>query len=447
MTSRRQRESVPATVPFRATPADAPPPVAVWANATIWTDRMLAALLDGVRGGKWHTLGDKVFRRDALEAAAAHVVANRGAAGVDHVTANAFQSRLSDELDRLEASLAADDYRPQAIRRTEIPKPGSSEGRPLGIPTVRDRVVQTALKHVLEPIFDVTFHEHSYGFRPGRSCHQALERVEELLEAGYVYVVDADLKSFFETIPHDGLLARMGERISDSRVLRWIEAFLRQDVVADLAAWTPERGTPQGAVISPLLANVYLNPLDHRMADAGFEMVRYADDFVILCRDAAEAERALEAVRAWVEANGLTLHPEKTRVADARDAEGFQFLGYWFKKGRIRDPRPRSLRKLKDALRPLTKRTNGRCLQAIIQSANPVLRGWFGYFRHCHWNVYTDIDGWLRMRLRSVLRKRRKRRGKARGRDHQRWPNSFFGACGLWSLEAAHREFRQSSAR
>ena len=447
MTSSRKRKHVPETVPFRATPAGDPTPVEAWANAAVWNDRMLATLRTGVRGGKWHTLSDKVFRPDNLQAAAERVIANKGAAGVDHVDVFTFNSRLTEELSRLQAALAEDSYRPQVIRRTWIPKPGGTEKRPLGIPTVRDRVVQTALLHVLEPIFDVTFHEHSYGFRHGRGCHHALERVEQLLEAGYVYVVDADLKSYFDTIPHDRLMARVKERVSDSRVLRWIEMFLKQGILEDLAVWTPETGTPQGAVLSPLLANIYLNPLDHLLSEAGFEIVRYADDFVILCRNAPEAERALALVQSWTADNGLTLHPTKTRIADARSDEGFQFLGYWFKKGHIRDPRPKSLQKLKETLRPKTKRTSGRCMKAIIADVNPVLRGWFVYFRHCHWNVYTDIDSWLRMRLRSILRKRRKRRGKARGRDHVRWPNSYFDTQGLWSLHTAHARYSQSSLR
>ena len=199
------------------------------------------------------------------------------------------------------------------MRRVWIPKPGSQEQRPLGVPTVRDRVVQTALLHVLEPIFDATFSPHSYGFRHGRGCHHALERVEELLKAGYVYVVDADLKSYFDTIPKPRLMARLREKVSDSRVLRLVEMFLEQGVMDGLREWTPETGTPQGAVLSPLLANIYLNPLDHLLAEAGFAMVRYADDFVILCKTREDAERALALVQQWVAENGLTLHPTKTQ--------------------------------------------------------------------------------------------------------------------------------------
>jgi len=305
--------------------------------------------------------------------------------------------------------------------------------------------VQTAMLHVLEPIFDVTFSEHSYGFRHGRGCHQALERVEKLLEAGKVYVVDADLKSYFDTISKPRLMTRVREKVSDSRVLRMVEMFLEQGVMDGLREWTPETGTPQGAVLSPLLANIYLNPLDHLLAEAGLAMVRYADDFVILCETREEAERALALVQCWVAENELTLHPTKTRIVDAR-TEGFDFLGYHFR-GALRLPREKSLKKFKDAVREKTRRTNGQSMPCICARLSSQLRGWFTYFRHCHWSVYRDLDGWIRGRLRSIQRKRQKRRGRGRGRDHQRWPNAFFDRQGLYRLNAAHVGFVQSSGR
>jgi RNA-directed DNA polymerase len=306
----------------------------------------------------------------------------------------------------------------------------------LGIPTVRDRVVQTALLHVLEPIFDVTFSKYSYGFRKGLGCHHALERVEALLNEGYVYIVDADLKSYFDTIPKDRLLNRVRERVSDSGVLGLVEQFLEQGVMDGLSEWTPETGTPQGAVISPLLANLYLNPLDHLLAEAGFAMIRYADDFVIMCRSREDADRALGKVQQWVEENGLTLHPTKTKIVDAR-TEGFDFLGYTFR-GKLRLPRKKSLVKLKDSVRAKTKRTNGTSLQWIVGTLNATLQGWFGFFRHSHWNVFTDLDRWIRGRLRSILRKRARRRGRGRGADQQRWPNIYFDDLGLYCLKSAH---------
>jgi RNA-directed DNA polymerase len=388
---------------------------------------------------------DKVYAPVNLFAASESVIGNRGAAGVDHQTVDAYLAHRVEELDRLHEALRADSYRPQAVRRVWIPKPGSQEQRPLGVPTVRDRVVQTALLHVLEPIFDATFSPHSYGFRHGRSCHQALGRVEQLLGDGYVYVVDADLKSYFDTIPHGRLMARLREKVSDRRVLRLVEMFLEQGVMDGLREWTPETGTPQGAVLSPLLANVYLNPLDHRLDEAGFAVVRYADDFVILCKSRQEAEAALALVQQWTSDEGLTLHPTKTKIVDAR-TEGFDFLGYHFR-GKLKLPRKKSLQKFKDAVREKTKRTNGRCLRCICARLSLQLRGWFAYFRHCQWSIFRDLDGWIRDRLRSILRRRSRRRGRALRVDHQRWPNVIFQQHGLYSLSAAHVCFVQSSRR
>jgi RNA-directed DNA polymerase len=431
-----------ATVPFGATPAGQPPSIREWAHRVVWTDRMLTALEQGVRGGKWHTLIDKVYQPINLWAASMQVLGNQGAAGVDHQTVEDFREREFAEIERLAEELRTEQYRPHAVRRVWIPKPGSTEKRPLGIPTVRDRVVQTALLHVLEPIFDVTFAEHSYGFRRGRGCHHALERIEALLQQGYVYIVDADLKSYFDTIPKDKLMTRVRERISDSRVLRLVQMFLDQGVLDGLKEWTPEKGTPQGAVISPLLANIYLNPLDQLMAASDLHMVRYADDFVILCRTREDAERALAMVARWTEDNGLTLHPTKTQIVDAR-TEDLAFLGYVFR-GTLRLPRKKSLAKLKATVRARTRRNHGHSLSWIIKSLTGTLQGWFGYFRHCHRNVLTTLDSWIRGRLRSILRKRAGRRGRGRGRDHQRWPNRYFADQGLFSLVAAHGRFSQS---
>jgi RNA-directed DNA polymerase len=430
------------TVPFGATPARELLSVEEWANRVVWTDRMLSALQSGVRGGKWHTLIDKVCSSLNLFTSSESVLGNEGAAGVDHQTVEQFRDRQMSEVRRLEEELRSESYRPRAVKRVMIPKPGSTEKRPLGIPCVRDRVVQTALLHVLEPIFDVTFAEHSYGFRRGRGCHHALERVEALLNEGCVYVVDADLKSYFDTIPKDRLLSRVRERVSDSRVLRLVEQFLEQGVMDGLSEWTPTMGTPQGAVISPLLANMYLNPLDHLLAEAGFAMVRYADDFVILCRSREEADRALATVKRWVEENGLTLHPSKTKIVDAR-TEGFDFLGYTFR-GELRLPRKKSLAKLKEAVRGKTTRTHGHSLTWIVGALNRTLQGWFGYFRHCHRNVFRDLDRWIRGRLRSILRRRQGRRGRGRDTDHQRWPNAYFADHGLYSLYDAFGRLPQS---
>jgi len=442
----RLLEDKPAAVPAMATQAGEVRARWGWTEPAVWTERMLTALEQGVKGGKWFSLIDKVYRLTNLLSAFARVKANKGAAGVDHQSSEMFAQHLEANLERLATELRNGSYRPQALRRKWIPKPGSSEKRPLGIPTVRDRVVQTALRAVLEPIFERIFAAQSYGFRPGRGCKDALRRVNYLLQQGYHWVVDADLKSYFDTIPFAALLARVEEQVADGAVLALIEAYLHQGVLDAMNWWQPEAGTPQGAVISPLLSNIYLNPLDHLLAQQGIEMVRYADDFVILCRSAGEAQGALALVQQWTAQAGLTLHPAKTRIVDATKHGGFDFLGYHFERG-YRWPRPKSLKKFKDKLRVHTRRNNGQCLQVIISRANRVTRGWFGYFKHSHHTTFPRLDKWLRMRLRSLLRKRDKRRGRARLPDNQRWPNAFFAAQGLFSLVTAQAQLRQSSRR
>jgi RNA-directed DNA polymerase len=440
--AKKRRDYIPVTVPFAATPTGETPGIAQWAHRAVWTDRMLDTLLQNkVKGGKWHTLIDKVFSELNLFCSAHQVLGKKGAAGVDRQTVEQFAEQEREELNRLHQQLRDGSYRPALVRRVWIPKPGSSEKRPLGIPTVRDRVVQTALVHAIEPILDATFHERSFGFRHGRGCHDALRCVEELLEAGYVYVVDADLKSYFDTIPKDRLMTIVGQKLSDRRVLGLVQQFLDQGILEELQTWTPETGVPQGAVLSPVLANAYLNPLDHRMAQLGFQMVRYADDFVILCRTPEEAARALTAVREWVEAHGLTLHPEKTRIVNARE-KSFSFLGYSFR-DKLRFPRDKSHRKFVESLREKTPRKSGESLDLMIRRLNRSTQGWFNYFRHCHWSIYRDYDGMIRDRLRAMLKKRH-RRNRRRLSAKQRWPNAFFTAHGFQSLNAAHVRFVQS---
>ena len=422
-----------------------------WTERCVWTERMLTALeTNNVKGGVWFRLIDKVFALRTLRAAFARVRANDGAAGVDHQTVRRFDQRLESNLERIAESLRERSYRPQAIRRVHIPKPGRREKRPLGIPTVRDRVVQAALRSVIEPIFEREFAEHSYGFRPNRGCKDALRRVDRLLRQGHCWVVDADLRSYFDTIPHGRLMGRVKERIADGRVLGLIESFLEQGVMETARTWAPRldegRGTPQGAVISPLLSNVYLNPLDHRMVQEGLEMVRYADDFVILCPSEADARRALGIVEEWVRTNGLSLHPEKTRLVNMAEGEGFEFLGYHFRRGR-HWPSRTSRQRLQEAIRTKTRRTRGESLGTIITEVNQTVRGWFEYFKHCRPYHYAQLDGWIRMRLRSILRKRHRGRGRERRSDHIRWPNTYFVEQGLYSMSTAHAAACRSASR
>ena len=249
-----------------------------WVEPSVWTERMLGALENGVKGGKWFSLIDKVHRLSNLEAAYRKVAANGGAGGVDHVSVEAFGGRLEEELERLQQALRKRSYQPSAIRRTYIEKPGKREKRALGIPTVRDRVVQNAVRQVIEPIFERTFAESSYGFRPGRGCKDALRETDRRLKEGYLQVVEVDIRKFFDTLEHQRLMERVEEQVADGWVLKLLRDMLSQGVMEQGREWTPQEGTPQGGPISPLLANIYLNPLDHQLQAEGLRPIRYADD-------------------------------------------------------------------------------------------------------------------------------------------------------------------------
>ena len=417
-----------------------------WTEPSVWTNPMLTTLEhNSVRGGKWHSLIDKVYKTENLLSAYRKVAANKGASGVDHVTIEDFTADLIRHIRKLEEHLREGTFQVQMIRRVNIPKPGTNETRPLGIPTVRDRVAQAALRHVLEPILERQFAEHSYGFRPNRGCKDALRRVDLLVKQGYQYTLDVDLKSYFDTIPHDRLLSELRKYVADNRVLDLVEKFLKAEILDGKEHWQPESGAPQGAVLSPLLSNLYLNELDHMMAAAGFEMTRYADDLVVQCKTLAEAENALAKVAVWTSERGLTLHPTKTKIVDV-EVEGFEFLGYRFIKHR-RFPRKKSMMKFKDTIRHKTRRTSGHSLESIIADLNISLRGWYEYFKHSWKTTFPELDGYIRGRLRSILRRRDGRKGRGRGLDHNRYPNVFFADHGLLSLTATRARECQSLKR
>jgi RNA-directed DNA polymerase len=408
---------------------------------------MLEALETGVRGGKWHSLYDKVYGLSNLKAAWQRVKANKGGGGVDRMSIAEFEKNAEARLEKLSEALRTNQYKPLPVRRTYIPKPGSTEKRPLGIPTVIDRIVQTALRNVIEPIFEQEFDPCSYGFRPNLGCQNALGEIERQLAAGYVHVVDVDVRKYFDTIPHQGLMNEVAKKIADGRVLDLIEAYLHQGILEEMQLWMPEKGTPQGAVISPLLANIYLHPVDSAMRQAGFTLVRYADDMVVLCRTREQAEAGLVKLGELLEVRGLQLHPDKTRIAHLMERPGFQFLGYVFF-DKYRNPRPSSKDKLRDSIRGKSKMTNGNSLKDIITNLNATLRGWYNYFKFCSassW-AWAEIDKWVRFRLRVILDKRRKGgRKKRRGRGHAqiRWPNAYFTENGLFSLVSAVKLVRQ----
>ena len=415
-----------------------------YASASAWTERMLTTLEEGMNGRAWYSLIDKVYNPANLREAWDKVHANDGAAGVDHMTVGQFDKNAPAELEALSRKLKEGRYEPSPVRRVHIPKPGTTQTRPLGIPTVRDRVVQGALRHVLEPIFEISFADQSYGFRPGRGCKDALRRVDGLLKKGWQWVVDVDLQSYFDSIPHDQLLMRIKQKVADGRVLSLVEKMLKQGVMEGLVQWTPMSGAPQGAVLSPLLSNIYLDPLDHLLAAKGHEMIRYADDLVVMCRSREDAERALALIGEWVESAGLKLHPQKTRLVNAAE-EGFDFLGYRFESGK-RKPRDKSLQRLRESVRDKTGRNNGFAMQVIVMKLNLTLRGWFGYFQHSDRRCLKDLDGWIRRRLRSILRQRKGQRGRS-GWDNLTWPNAYFREMGLYSLYEAQLQKRQSVVR
>jgi RNA-directed DNA polymerase len=415
-----------------------------WTEASVWTERMLTTLERGIKGGKWFSLIDKVWKMENLQNAVKKVAQGKSEKKADGKRCRRYAETSHRRLPSLQEELKRGQYQPQPAQRVWIPKMGSKELRPLGVPPVENRVVEMALRNVIEPIFENEFAEHSYGFRPRRGAKDALRRVEQLLQKGNKWVVDADIKGYFDNIPQDSLLQAVSERIADGPVLELIQRFLKQGVMESGKGWQPtETGTPQGAVISPLLANIYLNPLDHLMAQNGWDMVRYADDFVILCPSREQAEKALAEVRQWMEKAGLTLHPTKTRIVNEEDRGGFDFLGYHFERG-YRWPRKKSLEKFKEAIRNKTPRLRPGAMKDIIQDMNRTLAGWFGYFKHSHWTTFKPLDQWIRQRLRSIQRKRHKGKGRARGIDHQRWPNAYFVELGLISLASARAQAANS---
>jgi RNA-directed DNA polymerase len=379
---------------------------------------------------------DKVYAPANLAAAWKRVRSNRGAAGVDGQSVSRFERDAPKYLDELQRELRDGSYRPSAVRRRYISKLGTTKKRPLGIPTVRDRIVQTALRHVLEPLWEVKFADQSYGFRPGRGCKDALRRVQSLLRSGHKWVVDADIQSYYDSIDHGRLLAEVTKEVADGKVLGLLEALMVQPVTEDATQWTPEEGIPQGSSLGPLMANVYLHPIDEVLVREGYEVTRYADDLVILCKTERQAQAALARLQEELTRRGLTLHPEKTRVTSVHRRGGFDFLGYHFEQ-KGRKPRRQSLVNFKDRIRALTRRLDGNSLPTIIERVNAVQRGWFEYFKHSSKRTFPPLDAWIRMRLRSILLRRHKKRGVGKGRCHHTWTNSYFAALGLFTMTTA----------
>ncbi len=419
-----------------------------WACHPAWTESMRAALKTRREsGGKWFSLIDRMWDprllRGAWERLDGRVKgeARRRGAGVDGVTVERFAGRADEEISRLAGELKAGTYRPRAVRRHWIPKPGTTKKRPLGLPCIRDKVVQEALRSLIEPIFESEFLEGSHGFRPGRSTDTACERLEEKLREGKVWVVDADITGYFDNIDHERLLDEVNRRIADGKVLKLIRAFLEAGVMEEMEVRYGTTGTPQGGVISPLLANIFLHALDEELEARGIAWVRYADDFLLLCETREGAEAALEAVREILLRMGLSLSPEKTRIVHLDD--GFDFVG-WHYRGHQRWPRAKSEKALRLKLRGMTRRGRPGSMEAICSELEPILRGWYQYFRNGNSGAtFQSISKWLRRRLRSILHRRHKGRGMGSTALNVRWPKGYFAGRGFFDLAEALLTYRR----
>jgi RNA-directed DNA polymerase len=391
--------------------------------------RRLVDWINPTDARKVHSLIDKIYKRKNLEMAWEKVKANRGSGGVDGQSLEGFAAQLDQQLDRLQSELKEDVYRPRPVRQVQIPKAGKpGEFRTLGIPTIYDRVCQQALLNRLEPIFEPVLDEANFGYRRGRSTQDAMRKVWKEIQSGREWIVDADLKDFFGSVDHDKLLTLVAQRIADGRVLRLIRAMLKAGSYGKGRLFPSERGTPQGGVVSPLLSNILLTPFDREMRRKGYQLTRFADDWVITCKSAAEAQAAIAAALRILNELGVQLHPQKTRVVHVR--QGFEFLGYKIKRGRqlrlrpgvIRSgarsgalyayPKPKSIRRFMDQVRQLTRRSVPLTTRGVIDELNPVLRGWGHYYKKAHVRtLFHRLDGWIVRRIWSHRFKRWRRGG------------------------------------
>src|SRR5215472_3108545 len=400
--------------------------------------RRLAEWINPTGARKVHSLVDKVYQRKNLEMAWEKVKANRGSGGVDGQNLKEFAAQLDEQLDRLQGELKGDTYTPQPVRQVQIPKAGKpGEFRKLGIPTIYDRVCQQALLNRLEPIFEPEFDEANFGYRRGRSTKDAMRKVWREIHSGREWIVDADLKNFFGSVDHEKLLTLVAQRLADGRVLRLVRAMLKAGSYGKGQLFPSERGTPEGGVVSPLLSNILLTPFDREMRRKGYQLTRFADDWVITCTSAAEARAAIDAARRILSELGVQLNPRKTRVVHVQ--RGFEFLGYLVKRGKqlrlppdkivtgIKSggmyayPRGKSIQRFKDRVRQLTKRTIPLKTKDLIEQLNPVLRGWGHYYKRTHVRtLFNKLDHWIERRIWSHRYKRWRNCGWEQGEAWQR---------------------------
>jgi len=383
---------------------------------------------------KYHSLRDKVFNLKNLYSAFEHVKKNKGKAGLDRVSIKEFEADLENNIMNIHKEMKTEIYKPKPVLRVYIPK-GKGGRRPLGIPTVKDRIVQQAIRQIIEPIFEKDFSDNSFGFRPGRSCHDAIKRVEEYRQQGYRQVLDADIKAFYDTIPHKLIMKRLCEKIADGWVLTSIENMLKAGVMEDGIMQETTEGTPQGGVLSPLLANLVGDLIDKELENAGYRFVRYADDFIIMTEKESELPAALEFVRNIIENKlEMKLSEDKTELTNFK--RGFRFLGYKFN-GTFRSISDKSFDKLKDNIRDITKRHQGVNLKTVIERLNPLIRGNVNYFRLADMvGVYCKLDYWIRMRLRCFKFSRKWRT------DNKRFKNRRFEKMGLLSFVKEYKRRR-----
>jgi len=383
--------------------------------------------INSTRKQKVHSLTGRITLRLLLDSFKS-VKRNRGAAGIDKVSIKMFEANLVDNLRALCRDLKNGSFEPFPLRRAYVPK-NEKELRPLGIPAVRDRVAQEALRRLLNPIFEPLFHDSSYGFRQGRNCHMAIRHALSLHHHGLRDIFDADIRAFFDNLPHPVIMKAVAAEVADGNILRLVQKFLRSGVMEHGVFKPTNIGTPQGGVISPLLANIVLNQLDWQLHERGYQFVRYADDFVVLCRSRAQAEGARHFVQQVLATLGLQLSVEKSRISTFR--QGYSFLGFVLT-SHSRRMRPKSLQKFKDKVRVLTIRHHNFEAQVVIEKLNRVLQGTSRYFATsfstCRW-LFQKLDSWIRMRLRCMKFKRK------RATDNYKLRNRTFHKLGLFSME------------